>query len=428
MDKPLRLGMAGLGTVGSAVFSLLRDEKDALAARAGRPLVVTAVSARTKNKDRGVRFDGVKWHDDPVLLADDPDVDAVVELMGGAEGAAYRLIEKSLKQDKPVITANKALLALRGKDLQEILSGTRATISFEAAVAGGIPAIKVLREGLAANNIRAVYGILNGTCNYILSEMTASGRAFDDVLKEAQAKGYAEADPSFDVDGLDAGHKLSILAGISFGALPDFQACKTRGIRDVTPLDMAFADELGYRVKLLGIARQTSRGVEQSVEPCLVPKESSVATVDGALNAVYIEGDCADKVLLTGAGAGGKATASAIVADIIDLARGRALPYLSAGSFKTADLSHRLGSYFLRLSVLDQPGVLADVAAILRDCQVSMEQVLQRSRAPGQNVPVILTTHETEEGNILKAVGLISKLESVFEPPHMMRIETFESV
>ncbi len=429
-QSPLRIGIAGLGTVGASAVRLLAQHAELLSARAQRPLCVTAISARDKNKNRGIDLKNVRWHDDPVALANDPDVDVVVELMGGAQGAAYDLVSAALAKGKPVVTANKALLALRGSEILSLLKKNGGSVSYEAAVAGGIPVIKGLREGLAANEIRAVYGILNGTCNFILSEMTATGRDFADVLKEAQGKGYAEADPSFDIDGVDAGHKLSILAGLAFGCVPDFSAVRASGIRNISALDIDFANELGYRIKLLGVARRTPRGVELSVEPCLVPKHSPVAQVEGALNAVYIDGDFSGKVLMTGAGAGGDATASAVVSDIIDVARGRTLPLLGvagdkAATLKAADMDARVGSYFLRLIVLDQPGVIADVSAILRDCRVSLESILQRGRAPGQPVPVILTSHETGEGDMRRAVALIGKLPAIVEAPHLMRIETF---
>jgi homoserine dehydrogenase len=432
MNAPLKIGIAGLGTVGCSVFRLLEQNAALVSDRTQRPVVVTAVSSRVKGKDRGINLAKVKWHDNPVDLASDPDVDVVVELMGGAGGAAFDLIARALENNKQVVTANKALLALRGGEVLALLKKSKGGVSYEAAVAGGIPIIKGLREGLAANKIRAVYGILNGTCNFILSEMLSTGRGFNEVLVEAQAKGYAEADPSFDIDGIDAGHKLSILAGLAFGCVPDFSAVQTKGIRNITPLDIEFAGELGYRIKLLGVARQTDKGVEQSVEPCLVPKGNPLAHVEGALNAVYVDGDYAGKILMMGAGAGGKPTASAVVADIIDVARGRTLPLLGlapvkAAVLKSANTGERIGSYFLRLIVLDQPGVIADVSAILRDCRVSLESVLQRGRSPGLPVPVILTSHETPEGSMLKAVGLISKLKSVVEPPHLMRIETFGS-
>lgn len=428
--SPLKVGIAGLGTVGSGVVQLLAQHAALVAGRAQRPVVVTAVSARTKNKNRGLHLAGVTWHDNPVDLADDKNVDVVVELMGGSSGTAFDLIKKSLENHKPVVTANKALLALRGAEVLSMLQKSKGTLSYEAAVAGGIPIIKGLREGLAANEIHAVYGILNGTCNFILSEMSETGRSFAEVLAEAQAKGYAEADPSFDIDGIDAAHKLAILSGLAFGCVPDFASVSVKGIRNITPLDIAFAGELGYRIKLLGIARRTDGCVEQSVEPCLVPKGNPIAHVEGALNAVYVDTDYAGKILMMGAGAGGKPTASAVVADIMDVARGRALPLLGLAldhpaGMKPATTDERIGSYFLRLIVLDQPGVIADVSAILRDCRVSLESVLQRGHAPEQPVPVILTSHETLEGNMLKAVALIGQLKSVTRPPHLMRIEAF---
>ena len=426
MSDALRIGIAGLGNVGASVFRLIQDNAVILRARAGRDIRVTAVSARDKNKKRDIDLSGVAWHDDPLNLADDKNVDIIVELIGGAQGIAFDLVSKSLQNKKPVVTANKALLATRAPEIFS-LSGI---LAYEAAVAGGIPVIKTLREGLAANNIHAIYGILNGTCNFILSEMTSTGRDFGDVLKEAQQKGYAEADPSFDIDGIDAGHKLSILSGLSFGGVPDVKNMRMEGVRHVSSLDISFADELGFRIRLLGIARKTDKGIEQTVEPCLVPKNSAIAAVEGPLNAVYIDGDFVGKVLLTGAGAGGDATASAVVADIIDIARGHVLPLMGMDSKKikslqNSDIGARIGSYYLRLMVLDQPGVIADVSAILRDCKVSLESVLQRGRDPNQTVPVILTTHETRESDMRMATEKISKLKSVTEPPHLMRIEVF---
>lgn len=430
MTKTLNIGIAGLGNVGASVFTLLTEHAAVLADRTGRDIKITAVSARSAAKQRGLNMTGVKWYDNPVDIASDANVDVVVELMGGATGAAYDLIKKALELGKPVVTANKALLATRSGEVLDLLKKSTATISYEAAVAGGIPIIKGLREGLAANKVRAVYGILNGTCNYILSEMTHTGRPFGDVLKEAQDKGYAEADPSFDIDGIDAAHKLAILTGLSFGCVPNVNAIQVQGVRSITSLDISFARELGYRIKLLGIARETDKGIEQSIEPCLVPQDHPVAAVEGALNAVYVDGDYVGKVLFMGAGAGGNATASAVVADIVDVARGRTLPLMGiasekVGALKAANIGERIGSYFIRLMVLDQPGVIADVSAILRDCKVSLESVLQRGRDPGQAVPVILTTHETADHNMRKAMEQIGQLKSVTEAPHLMRIETF---
>ncbi len=425
--SPLRVGIAGLGNVGAAAVRLLQEHRDLVAARAGRPVVVTAVSARNEARDRGFDRSALRWHADPADLARDENVDVVVEVMGGAEGAAWDTVTAALALDKPVVSANKAMIALRAREMLNHLDKTKAPLFFEAAVAGGIPVIKTLREGLAANSINAVYGILNGTCNFILSTMTATGRAFDDVLTEAKALGYAEADPTFDIDGMDAAHKLSLLSALAFGGMPDVGTIKVGGIRHVSALDIAFARELGYRIRLLGIAKRSGAGIEQSVEACLVPDTSPLATVEGPLNAVYIDGDYAGKILLTGAGAGGNATASAVVSDLIDIARGHSLPLLgnayATGDIPAAPIGARLGRFFLRLQVLDQPGVIADVSAILRDCRVSLETVLQRGRDPGQEVSVILTTHDTRQSDIDRAVAEISTLPCITETPHMMRIE-----
>lgn len=431
-EKVLKVGIAGLGNVGASVFQLLQEHEALLQERTGSSLRVTAVSARSKGKNRSIDVSTVKWHDNPVDVANDPDVDVVVELMGGAEGAAFDLVKRALELNKPVVTANKALLANRGAEVLKFLSGSKGSVSFEAAVAGGIPVIKGLREGLAANRIKAVYGILNGTCNFILSEMTHTGRPFADVLKEAQDKGYAEADPSFDIDGVDAAHKLSILSGLAFGCVPDVKNIDIKGIRNIAALDISFAAELGYRIKLLGIAKQTEKGIEQSVEPCLVPRESPISAVEGALNAVYVDGDYVGKVLLMGFGAGGNPTASAVVSDLVDVARGRALPLMGiepakVTPLKPANILERLGSYYFRLMVLDQPGVIADISAILRDHNVSLESVLQHGRSPGQAVPVILTTHETSEESIQQVADKIGKLKAVVEPPYLMRIEEFRN-
>ena len=430
MSSPLRIGIAGLGNVGASVFQLLSEHGDLLFDRTGREFRITAVSARNKLKNRSIDISKVKWHDNPVDVANDPEVDVVVELMGGATGAAFDVVKKALEAGKPVVTANKALLASRGAEVLNLLRSSKGSVSFEAAVAGGIPVIKSMREGFAANRIKAVYGILNGTCNFILSEMSHTGRSFGAVLKEAQEKGYAEADPSFDIDGVDAAHKLSILSGLAFGAVPDVKNIEVKGIRSITPLDIMFANDLGFRVKLLGVARQTEKGIEQSVEPCLVPNDSPIASVEGALNAVYVDGDYVGKVLLMGYGAGGNPTASAVVSDIVDVARGRALPLMGiapdkVSTLRAANILDRKGSYYFRLMVLDQPGVIADISAILRDHKVSLESVLQRGRDPHQAVPVILTTHETTEESIRRVAGEIGKLKSVTEPPYLMRIEEF---
>ncbi len=427
MTAVLKLGVAGLGTVGAGVVSLLRDNAALIAARAGRPIEVVAVSARDRTRDRGISLDGLRWHEDAVALAADNDLDAIVEVMGGSEGPARALVTKALEAGKPVVTANKALLATHGAELAAISARTGAALAFEAAVAGGIPAIKALREGLAANNIRRVAGILNGTCNYILTEMRLKGLPFEQVLKVAQDLGYAEADPSFDIDGVDAAHKLAILAALAFGRPVDLGALHIEGIRHVSALDIALAGELGYRIKLLGIASREAGGVTARVHPCMVPLDSPIASVDGVFNAVLAEGDAVGRVMLQGRGAGAGPTASAVVADLVDLARGRHAPVW--GTEAPLDLSpplpmarHR-GAAYLRLMVLDQPGVIADVTGILRDHGISLESMLQRGRAPGEAVPVVMTTHECDEARMQQALAAIAALPSVLEKPAMIRIE-----
>ena len=428
MTRPLSVGVAGLGTVGTGVLRLLRDNAELITARAGRPIAVTAVSARDRTRERDVPTSGLRWYDDPVALAFDPALDVVVELIGGAEGPARDLVHAALAAGKPVVTANKALLAVHGAALAQQAGETGAALAFEAAVAGGIPAIKALREGLAGNRISRIAGILNGTCNYILSAMRERGREFADVLAEAQRLGYAESDPSFDVDGIDAAHKLAILAALAFNRPVDFAAVHIEGIRGVSALDIAFATELGYRIKLLGIARRTEAGIESRVHPCMVPQAAPIARVDGVLNAVVAEGDFVGRVMLEGRGAGAGPTASAVVADLIDLARGRATPVWGAEAAMLADLpavpmSAHVGAYYLRLMVVDRPGVIADVTAALRDAGVSLESMLQRGRAPGEAVPVVLVTHESNEAAMRRALDQIAAFDTVLEPPALIRIE-----
>ncbi len=429
MTKPLAVGVAGLGTVGTGVLTLLRDNSATVAARAGRPIAVTAVSSRDRSKDRGVSLAGLRWYEDAVALADDPNVDVVVETIGGTQGPAADLVRAALAAGKPVVTANKALLAVHGAEIARLAEERNVPLMFEAAVAGGIPAIKAVREGLAANDISRVLGILNGTCNYILTTMRERGREFAEALHEAQKLGYAEADPSFDVDGIDAAHKLAILAALAFGRPVDFDAVHVEGIRSVSALDIALAGELGYRIKLLGIARRTEHGIETRVHPCMVPVSHPLARVDGVFNAVVAEGDFVGRVVLEGRGAGAGPTASAVCADLIDIARGRRPPVwgVSAGALSALPaipMEKRVGAYYLRLMVLDRPGVIADVTAILRDHHVSLESMLQRGRAPGEAVPVVVTTHDCEEAQMRAAIARIEALETVVEKPALIRIET----
>jgi homoserine dehydrogenase len=423
----LRIGIAGLGTVGGGVVKLLAAQAELIAARAGQKIVVTAVSARSR-KDREFSLEGLNWHDDPVALATDPDVDVVVELIGGSDGPAKDLAEAAIAAGKSLVTANKALLAMHGAALAVAAEAAGLVIAYEAAVAGGIPAIKVLREGLAANQVSRVAGILNGTCNYILTTMREEGRDFGDVLADAQALGYAEADPSFDVDGIDAAHKLAILAGLAFGVKIDFSLLHIEGIRRISDLDISFAQELGYRIKLLGIAERTGTGISLRVHPAMVPVQKPLATVDGVFNAVQLEGDFSGPVFLRGRGAGEGPTASAVVADLIDIARGIKIPVWGqaaatlAAAVLTPMAAHE-GAYFLRLMVTDQPGVLADVTAILRDHGISLESMLQHGRKPGEAVPIVLVTHETSEAEVGAALLRIAALPSVLEAPALIRIE-----
>jgi homoserine dehydrogenase len=428
-DGPLKVGVAGLGTVGASTVKLLQQHAGMLAERCGRPIRVTAVSARDRARDRGIDLAGIAWHADAMALAGDPQVEVVAELIGGADGIAKALVEAAIAAGKHVVTANKALLAHHGTALARAAEAKGVAIAYEAAVAGGIPIIKTLREGLAGNRIQRVYGILNGTCNYILTTMRQTGREFADVLAEAQKLGYAEADPSFDVDGVDAAHKLAILTSVAFGCEINFAGVHVEGIRHVSATDIAFAEELGYRIKLLGLARPTEHGIEQRVHACMVPLGTPIAHVEGVFNAVVTEGDFVGQSVAEGRGAGAGPTASAVVADLIDIARGRLTPTFGVPAAALAQppaspMARHRGAYYVRLMVVDRPGVIADIAAALRDEQVSMEAMIQRGRAPDETVPVVLTTHETDEAAMLRALGRIARLDTVHEPPRMIRIET----
>ena len=427
--EPLKVAIAGLGTVGGGTVKLLQANSEALRQRTGRGIAITAVCDRFR-RDRGFATNGYAWFDDAAAMVRDADFDVLVELIGGAEGAAKSVCEQAIERGRHVVTANKALIAHHGMALAAAAEAKGVTLGYEAAVAGGIPIIKSLREGLIGNRRTRVFGILNGTCNYILTAMRETGREFETVLAEAQALGYAEADPSFDVDGIDTAHKLAILATLAFGCTLDFKAVHIEGIRHVSPVDIAFADELGYRIKLLGIAQLADGGVERRVHPCMVPASAPVARVDGVFNAVVAEGDFVDRVVHEGRGAGERPTASAVVADLADIACGRCTPTFGIPAAALRDLpalpmSRHRGAYYVRLMVLDQPGVLADVTSILRDNAVSMEAVLQRARAPGEAVPVVMTTHETEEAAMIRSLGQINRLASCVEPPRVIRIEPF---
>jgi homoserine dehydrogenase len=431
MPLPFRLGIAGLGTVGSGVVRIIQNHGQMLEARAGRAIEIVAVSARDQKRKREVDVSAYEWVSSPEALAQRSDIDAVIEVIGGSEGQAADLVKASLKSKKHVVTANKALMAHQGYELALLAESNGVCLAYEAAVAGGIPIIKALREGFAGNEIKAVYGILNGTCNYILTKMRETGRDFDEILKEAQALGYAEADPSFDVDGIDAGHKLSILTALAFGVQPDFKAMHIEGIRKINSTDIAFAEELGYRIKLLGIARRINGKFMQVMEPCLVPVDNPIGVVEDVFNAVYVDGDSVDTQLLTGRGAGMGPTASAIMADVIDLAWGIKVPTFGVPApqlkkAKWAEVGDTVSNYYIRLSVLDQPGVIADISAILRDLNISIEGLIQRGRDPGQPVPIVLTTHESKHGDMVKACKMFKGLKAVVDEPCLIRIEDLE--
>ncbi|KEO58821.1 homoserine dehydrogenase [Thalassospira sp. MBR-102] len=434
MQNVVKIGVAGLGTVGAGTVKLLSEHRDNLTDRSGSPMIVTAVSARDRTRDRGFSTEGITWYEDARDLATDKNVDVVVETIGGSDGIAYDVCKAALENGKHVVTANKALIALHGVELARIADANNVTIAYEAAVAGGIPVIKALREGLAGNVISRVTGILNGTCNYILTTMREQGRDFADVLAEAQKLGYAEADPTFDVDGIDAAHKLAILTSLAFGVEVDFDAIAVEGIRSVSALDIQLAEELGYRIKLLAIAKQTSEGIEQRVSPVLVDRSTQISKVEGVFNAVVLEGDYVGPVVLQGRGAGERPTASAVVADLVDIAAGRNAPVFGVPADRLkknvrASLEKHVGPYYLRLMVWDRPGVMAEVTATLAKHGVSMASMIQHGRAEteGGVVPVVFVTHETSEAAMSGALSDISAFESNSQPPVLMRIEGFTS-
>ncbi len=431
MNAQLKVAIAGLGTVGAGTFRVLQEHGELLTERCGHALVVSAVSARDRGRDRGIDLKNVPWFDDPAQMAAEAEADVVVELIGGADGMAKQICETAIDHGRHVVTANKAMLAHHGISLARLAEGKGGVLAYEAAVAGGIPIIKAMREGLAGNQLERVYGILNGACKFILTEMRRSGRELEVVLKEAQELGYVEADPSFDIDGIDTAHKLAILAAVAFGCEMDFDGVYTEGIRHVSALDIGYAEELGYRIKLLGMVRPTEDGLEQRVHPCMVPLSAPIAYVEGVDNAIVADGDCVESAMFEGRGAGAGPTASAIDADVVDIARGTRLPTFSApaehlAKIPSAPMDRHRGAYYLRLMLVDRPGVIADVAAVLRDEKVSMESMLQRQRAPGSAVPVVITTHATSESAMRSALQKIDRLDTVVESPRMIRIETLD--
>jgi homoserine dehydrogenase len=427
VTQPLRVGLAGLGTVGGGVARLLAANAEPIAARCGRPVTLTAVCARDRGRDRGVDLSGMAWEDDPAALATRPDVDVVAEVIGGAEGPARACVEAALAAGKPVVTANKALLAHHGVALARAAEAAGAPLRFEAAVAGGVPIVKALAEGLAANRVSRVYGVLNGTCNYILSEMASGGRPYAEVLAEAQAKGYAEADPSFDVGGMDAAHKLALLASLAFGVAPDIGGVAVEGIERVSLADIAHAAELGFRVRLLGVARRAGGGVERAVRPCLVRAASAVGQLEGVTNAVVVDGDFVGQVVFEGAGAGAGPTASAVVADLIDVARGACGPVFGVPAAALAAPAAGEASraeHYLRLSLEDRPGALAEVAHELGREGVSIRAMRQNDHPEGPGgATVLIVTHHCDRAALDRALAAIAARTVCLDRPVALRIE-----
>ena len=436
--RPLRIGVAGLGNVGATLVRILQNDGADLARKLGRELTVSAVSARSRSRDRGVDLSSIAWFDDPVALARSPDVDLFVELIGGEDGPALAAVKAALEIGRPVVTANKALLAKHGVALARLAEDNGAQLGFEAAVAGGIPVIKTLREGLGSARIARVYGIMNGTCNYILTRMGNEGISFAECLKDAQALGYAEADPSFDVDGFDTAHKLAILASLCFGCEIAPDAIFVEGIRRISQADIKVAGDLGYKIKLLGLAQRSPEGIEQRVHPTLVRKTSSIAGVDGVLNAVCLETDHVHELLLAGPGAGGPPTASSVLSDILDIARGTRVPPLGVPSheltpYTPAPMRAHAGGYYIRLNAKDVPGALAAIASRMGERGISIESVIQRpdlrvtdpASVGIQTRTVVLLTHETLEATVRETLAQIAGDGFIVGEPQLIRIEEF---
>ncbi len=427
MSQPLRLGIAGLGTVGTGVVKIIRQKAALLEARCGRPVVISAVSARSKSKDRGVNLSDYAWEDDPVALARRDDVDVFVELMGGSDGPAKAATEAALAAGKDVVTANKALLAHHGQALAETAEAAGRVIRFEAAVAGGIPVIKALTEGLAGNEITRVMGVMNGSCNYILTRMENAGLTYQEVFDEANGLGYLEADPNLDVGGIDAGHKLALLASIAFGTKVDFDAVELEGIGCITIEDIRQASDMGYKIKLLGVSQMTGRGLEQRMSPCLVPATSPLGQLDGGTNMVVIEGDEVGQIVLRGAGAGMGPTASAVLGDICDIARGLRISTFGqpAASLSTAPaaVASTPAPYYLRMTLLDRPGALSKVTKALGEAGISIHRMRQYDH-DADNAPVLIVTHKTSRADLDVALAAMDKLDDVVGAPVALRIES----
>jgi len=428
MSSPshLRLGVAGLGTVGVGVVKIIRKHAALLEARTGCKISIAAVSARSKNKERGVDLSKFAWEDDPVKLATRDDVDVYVELMGGSDGPAKASTEAALAAGKDVITANKALLAHHGQDLAEQAEANNNVLRFEAAVAGGIPVVKALTEGLAGNEITRIMGVMNGTCNYILTRMQSAGLPYAEVFEEANQLGYLEADPNLDVGGIDAGHKLALLASIGFGTRVAFDAVELEGIGQISIEDITQAADMGYRIKLLGVAQMTGRGLEQRMTPCLVPDSSPLGQLEGGTNMVVLEGDQVGQIVLRGPGAGEGPTASAVLSDIIDIARGTRISTFGqiATSLTTAKPAQAVtpAPYYLRLMLQDKPGALAKVAAVLGEAGVSIDRMRQYGHQDA-TAPVLIVTHKTTRAALDEARKGLATIDVMASDPVALRIE-----
>lgn len=435
MANALKIGVAGLGTVGASLVRILQTRADALAVACGRPITVTAVSARDASKDRGIEMDGIAWYADPVEMAKEADIEVFVELVGGSEGAAEDSVRAALGRGLHVVTANKALLSRHGVELAKLAEEKGRLLNYEAAVAGGIPVIKTLRESLTGNNFSRIYGIMNGTCNYILTRMEREGLSFADCLKEAQRLGYAEADPSFDIEGNDTAHKLSILTTLAFGCEISADQIYLEGITNISIEDIHAAADLGYRIKLLGVAQKTESGIEQRVHPTMVPLDSVIAQVDGVTNAVALESDILGELLMVGPGAGGNATASAVLGDITDIAKSRPgaqeVPVLGRPAhlldpYRQAEMQSHEGGYFIRLTVQDRTGVFASIATKMAENAISLESIVQHSKqpvTPDRPQTIILVTHATMESAVRKAVNAIKREGYLIGEPQVIRIE-----
>lgn len=434
MADSLRIGIAGLGTVGSSLVRILQQRSNELAITCGRAIEIIAVSARDRSRDRGLDLAGITWFDTPEDMAKNAEIDVLVELVGGASGAAEKAVRAALSRGIHVVTANKALLAKHGVELAILAEERGALLNFEAAVAGGIPIIKALRESLTGNNVSRIYGIMNGTCNYILTKMEKEGLSFEACLKEAQRLGYAEADPAFDIEGNDTAHKLAILTTLAFGCQISADDIYLEGISNISIEDIQAAADLGYRIKLLGVAQVTESGIEQRVHPTMVPLDSVIAQVDGVTNAVAVESDILGELLMVGPGAGGSATASAVLGDIADIAKSRpgaqqvpvlGRPAKSLTEYRRAKMKSHEGGYFIRLTVKDKAGVFASIATRMAENNISLESIVQHSRvqSEGGSQTIILVTHATMEDAIRKAVKAIKSEKYLVNEPQVIRIE-----